>query len=408
MPEFRYRAMSADGEIVEGAIEARDRADAARQLHARDLRALQARAVDPGWQGTLAALLRTPLQLGRRPGGDEIAGLFRSLAALVGAGVSLDEALRLSAEGGGRLATAAGTLLQDLREGRTLSTALAAQGDLFPALATPLVAVGERTGELAAALTAVADHEDRARRLRDSLRGALAYPAFVAGFSFLVLVFVLAAVMPQIAELFENASAPPPWPARLALAASEAAGGYGLLVLALLLAAALAGLRALQADPGRRRRFDAWKLGLPLAGGLLARLETERFARLAAIMLRGGVDAPQMLLLASEAGGNAAVRADLEAACERLRQGHGLADALAACAWLSPATRELIAGGERASRLADTFEALARQQGEALDGAVRRLAQWLGPLAILLTGVLVGGLILSVMTALLGVNQLAL
>lgn len=407
MIEFRYRAVGQNGEIVEGTLQANDRADAARQLHARDLTALRARPVAAGPLAHLGRLLEQPLTWTRRPSLDALSGLFRALATLLQAGVPLDDALRLNAEGDGRTAGIADRLLTGVREGLPLSAAVAARGEDLPALAAPLLKVGERTGDLAAALAGIADYIDRDRRLRDSLRSALAYPAFVALVSLLVLLFVLTAVLPQIADLFANTATPPPWGARIAFALAELAGGPGLLSLAAFLAAGLATGRLLRTRPAWQDRLDRLRLQLPVIGRLIALRESERLARLAAAMLQGGVALPQLLHLAAEGSGNRIVRTDLLAAAGRLREGHALADALQGPDWLTPVTRELIANGEKASRLAETFDALAQQQAEALDGAVRRLGQWLGPLAILLTGIIVGGLILSVMSALLSVNQLA-
>jgi general secretion pathway protein F len=94
-----------------------------------------------------------------------------------------------------------------------------------------------------------------------------------------------------------------------------------------------------------------------------------------------------------------------KATADRVRHGGKLSDALAATAILPPMAIRMLRLGEETGQLATLAGRVADFYEAKLQRGLDRLVGVVGPLAIVLISVVVGGLIVSVMTALLSVSQ---
>jgi len=341
-----------------------------------------------------------PRRLSARDG----AALMRELGALLGAGLTLDRALDLVARMGESQASQLAREAQaSVRAGANLSDALAARPDAFSPFVVALVRAGEAGGELAPALERTAQYLARARDLREGVRTALTYPAIVAVFAVLCLAFLLAVVIPQFEAVYRDAGAELPLATRIVLAAGGFARDWGWALLLLAGAAALAARASLR-DERMRLRFDRRLLGF----GLLRKLETERFARAASALLAAGVALPQALELAAAAMSNRALQAGAREAARRVREGETVGGALRRGGLFGTLLPELAAVGEEAGRLPDMLAEAAEIEAQETDGQVKRLVAAAGPAITIALGLIVAGIIVSMLAAMLDVHRLAL
>lgn len=333
----------------------------------------------------------------------------RELQVLLSAGLPMDRALRILVESTAddRVAAAADALLARVRGGALLSEAMDAMPARFDEFLRTAVRAGEAGGSLSEVLDQVASYQERGQRLTRSVRTALIYPsilAFAAAFS---VVLLLTLVVPQFETLFRQSAQVPPLPTRLVIAAASFLRDWGWVVPAAALVLWIAA-RWRYADARRRARLHRRLLGMPVVGAVIAGVSVERMARSLATLLANGVALPEALGLVANTVPNNAVAAAAATAVERVKQGERLADALEEGGVLPPLAVQLIRVGEESGRLVDMLARVAEIYAGEVDVAVRRLTAVIEPALILLIGVVVGGIVLSLLAAIAGLNALAL
>jgi general secretion pathway protein F len=404
MPTFRYRALGADGRPVSGRIEARDPVHAVERLRRDGYLPV---AVSPAAEDA-RALQGASSTAGRGLGGATVAALVRELGTLLAAGQDIDRALRLMADTERHPRVRA--LLTDVRDrvraGEPLSAALAAHGTSFSRLCIGLVRAGEAGGRLAAALDDLATLLERQRALNDSVVTALVYPALLVAGTLGAVVFLLLVVVPQFAPIFAQAGAALPRTARLLLAASEGLRRWGPWLPALAAAVALGSVRLLR-EPALRLRLDRLALRLPVVGPLIAGIETARLTRTLGSLLSSGVELLSALRIARDTLSNRVIAAAVDAAIVSVERGGGLSDPLERANVLPARTVQLLRVGEESARLAEMAQRIADDAGLHTRHRLDRLMALLTPVLMIVLGTMVGGTVVTLLSAVFSVNDLA-
>jgi len=396
MAAFEYQAMEGDRQVG-GVVQADTPRMARQQLRERGLVPLEVEPVASARSGAGGAV-----RLGR-----ERALILRQMAALLKAGLPLEEVLSLTADqtGSRRVNRPLAAIRARVLEGQALSEAMAGQPALFPAMYTRSVAAAEQAGRLDSVVERLARHAERRVALSRSISVALVYPLLLALISLGVVWGLLGFVVPRVVSVFEYSSQALPWMTRSLLEISAFLSHYGLLLLGVMLAAVIGGA-ALFRLPGPRMWLDRSMLSMPLAGRLVRAQAAALFARTLAILVSSSVPAVEALKAASEVISNRKVRADLEAAAARVREGASISAAMQPIDWLPPLTRRLIHGGEQAGELGDMLEHAAELQESDLQDASQVLLAVLQPALILLVGMVVLYIVLAILLPIMNMSQL--
>lgn len=395
MAAFEYRAMQGRREVG-GIVQADTARHARAQLRERGLVPLSVAAVSS------SAGRGGGMRLAR-----ERALILRQMAALLRAGLPLEEVLSLLADQAGsrRVNRALAAMRARVLEGRALSETMAEQPALFPAMFTRSIAAGEQAGRLETVVGRLAEHAEQRLALSRNVTVALVYPLLLAAISLLVVWGLLGFVVPRVVSVFEHSNRELPWMTRSLLEISELVSAYGVW-LGLGLVALGAGLVALFRRPGPRLWLDTVLLRLPLAGPLVRAHVAAVFARTLAILVASAVPAVEALKASADVVGNRKVRADLEAAAGRVREGASLAAAMQPVDWLPPLTRRLIHGGEQAGELASMLEHAAEIQESDLRDTGQVLVAVVQPVLILLVGLVVLYIVLAILLPIMNLSQL--
>lgn len=394
MALYRYKALNARGELLDGQMEAAGEAEVVARLQEQGHLPVEAKPAseagsDPSWR----ALFKPKPFAGAR-----LVQFTQQLATLLGAGQPLDRALGILLE----LPEdeAARRIVEDIRDavrgGAALSTALERQHGAFGRLYVNMVRAGEAGGSLHETLQRLADYLERSRALRTRVVNAMVYPAILLAMVGLSLLFLLGYVVPQFAGMYESLDAQLPWFSRLVLGVGVFVRAWWIAILAVPLLLLL-WLERLRRDPAVMRRFDGWLLQRKLAGPLVAKLETARLARTLGTLLRNGVPLLSALGIARNVLDNRVLAEDVAAAAEEVKNGIGLSVALAKGKRLPRLALQMIQVGEESGALdamllktADTFD----QETQA---AMDRLLAALVPVVTLVLAAVVGVVILSVL-----------
>lgn len=403
MPQFKYKAVSATGETVEGEMDAPSRAAVVQRLQASGHLPISADAV--GLVST--SFLQRDLFARRGASRADIAILTRELATLVRAGLPLDRSLEIlieltGARGARELLVAA---LDDLKGGASLSDSLAARGGVFPAYYISMVQAGEAGGTLDAVLDRLSDYMERAQATRESIRTAMIYPTILVGMAVLAVVVLLSVVVPQFRPLFEDAGKSLPVSTQIVVALGDAFENWWWLMLIVVVAIVL-GLRRQLAQPAFRERWDRWMLALPLLGDLIVKVDVTRFARTLGTLIGNGVSLLGALSLAGGTLGNRALARELETVADAVRQGRPLTEPLGRSGLFPPLAVHLTRVGEETGQLEEMLLKIAEIYDEEVRRAIERMLALLVPVLTIVLGLLIAGIIGSILAAILSVYQL--
>jgi general secretion pathway protein F len=403
MPSFLYKAVRVDGEAVEGEMEAADEEAVIRHLQQDGLIPIHARR---------AGGLRGQLTLGSRKQGltaKEIGIVTRELATLLEAGLTLDRSLQILLELSDeqRVARVLENLQERVRGGATFSAALDEQGGQFPRLYINMVRAGEASGALDAVLGRLADYLERTAELRETVTSALVYPTILLVVAGLSVILLLVFVVPQFAVLFQDMGATLPLPTRIVMGVGDLFRDYWWAMLAGIALVAVVVERSLQ-RPEVRARFDSRLLEVPLFGDLVWKLETARLCHTLSTLLKNGLPLLSALNLAKEVVANRKLSGLLTEAGEELKHGRGLAGPVTEREIMPQMALQMIRVGEESGSLDNMLGKVAEIYDKETQASVKRMLTLLEPLLIIGLGVVVAGIIISIIVPILGANQLVM
>ena len=400
MPRFRYQAMAADGELVEGEIEARDHATAIKQIQVLGHTPIRAEE--------LRGAVRSPIRiLRRRRGRLDLARFTRDLATLLKAGVSLERSLEMLADlaDEGQAAGVITRILEEVRGGQALADALEGQSGVFSRFYVNMIRAGEAGGALEAVLARLSAFLEQYDELRRSVQTALIYPGILLFVTLASLTILMAVVVPQFKSLFEDMGQELPTITRVVIGAGEAFQSWWW-VLALLIFGAAWLLRRALARADFRLRWDGWMLDLPLVGELVTRIQVAVFARTLATLVASGVALLNALGIVCGTLTNRVLAGRLGEATDRVREGERLADGLTLVGGFPRLAIHLVRVGEETGELEPTLFQLADIYDREVRVSIQRMLSLLEPALIIGLGVLIGGIIMSILVAILSVNEL--
>ncbi|QPF94534.1 type II secretion system F family protein [Bradyrhizobium commune] len=402
MPNFRYRALTQKGEVVSGSITASNLAEVAQRIEYLGLVAIDAGPEEEakGWSFSLASFSLS------KPGSADVTIFTRDLALLLKAGARLNDALELLANDMdvGRLRPVINDIKNAILSGESFAEALGREPNLFPAMYVALVRVGEMSGGLDHILETIGSERTRAEALRRKVTGALQYPAFVLLAAGGVLIFFVTFVLPQFSAVLRDFNAKTDPVIEVFLTLSDVLRGHGVEVGAAVGIAVIGGWLAWR-RPAVRAGVVTQLARLPVISTVVEFHRAALFSRNLGILLGSGVTLTATLRILIDimtATGDVPAWA---AMADRVRHGGRLADALAASAVLPPVAVRMLRLGEETGQLPTLSGRVAEFYEEKLQRQLDRVVAIIGPAAIILISVVVGGLIVSVMTALLSVTQ---
>ena len=404
MPAFSYQALDADGKTRTGVLEADTAKSARTLLRGQQLVPMQVQAL----AGNTADNATAHSAWGRRAFKPNQRAIWtRQLAGLVSAGLPLERALSALADEAETPAQrdVVATVRAEVNAGASLGSALAQHPREFTPIYIAVVSAGEQSGQLGLVLERLADDLEEQQDLSAKLLGAALYPAIVSIVALAIVLFLLAYVVPQIANVFAGSKQALPLLTRAMLAVSGGVRSYGWLALIAIISGA-ACARLAWASSTFRIKVDATWLRLPVLGRLARSYNAARFASTLAMLAAAGVPILKALQAAAETLGNRAMRDDALETLALVREGAPLASALARKQRF-PALLSMFARlGEQTGRLPHMLDRAALQLRTEVQRRALQLATLLEPLLIVAMGLVVMLIVLAVLMPIIQLNQL--
>jgi len=393
MPTFTYTARDRSGQQTTGVITGTDVNQIREQLRRKDLYLTSVR------QQRSASERRQLLRLWTRRGirlGDMVV-MSRQLSTLVRAGMPLVESLfSVAAQTENPLLVETlNEVRMDVLTGSNLADAMARHPKVFNELYVSLVRAGEAGGVLDETLETAAIQFDKEAELREKVRSAFVYPILVMITAIGVVAYLLGAVVPVFARVYEQFHAPLPVVTRMLISVSAIAVGYWWIVLLALIGLVLS-IRWYVQTPGGRARYDRLKLRLPLFGKLNRKIAIARFARTLGAMVRAGVPILQALAISARTSGNTVIVEAVMRVAQFVKEGARIWIPLEQTGEFPTMVTRMIASGEQSGNLDEMLEQLTRFYDRDIEYSVNRLTRMLEPALT----VVIGSVVLFVLLAL--------
>jgi general secretion pathway protein F len=340
---------------------------------------------------------------------DDVGVFTQEIATLLKAGLPLDRCLEiligLSAnESVRQLMT---QLREDVRGGAALSVAMETHRGVFTRFYLNMIRAGEAGGALDVVLQRLTEFMERSRELKETVKAALIYPAILVGVALLSVAVLLMWVVPQFSQMFEESGKALPVATQIVIAAGDSVRNYWW-AMALGAVGVYSWFARQMREPASRYRWDRRLLGLPLVGDLVGKLEVARFSRTLGTLLGNGVTLLTALSIVKDTLNNSVMAEGLSAVATQLKEGKGLGKPLMETGLFPKLAVHLVMVGEETGKLQEMLIRIADIYDREVHGAVKRMLALMEPVLILGLGLVIGGIIMSILVAILSVNDLAL
>lgn len=402
MTNFYFRAVASDGRLRTGTIHAETERFVAQELRRQGLT-----PVYVGSEPKKSFELKLPVfTAGKRR---DVLFFTQELSTLLSAGIPVDRALSITGELNDRSSfrSLVQNVLRVLKGGKTLADSLAVHPEHFSELYVNMVRAGEASGSLAAVFERLAEFERTRDDLRSYIMSSMAYPCLlmlVGAGSILVLMDF---VVPRFASVFEESRIEMPLPTKFLLEGSKFLHSYGAMLLGALVLTSILLYSYVRTTSGRLW-FDTLRLKIPVLGDALRKAETARFARAMGTLVSHTVPLVQSIGIARAILNNRKMSNALEAVSLGVKRGEGIAAPLRRAGTFPPLAAHLLAVGEETGRLDQMFVRMADIYESETRTAIRRFTSLFEPLVILAMGLIIGTLILSMLLAIVSMNDLAM
>ena len=285
---------------------------------------------------------------------------------------------------------------KNLKEGSQLSKAMLDQEGMFPDLLIRMVQAGEKTGKLDEVLEKMSEHYNKELKTSRQIRGAMIYPAVLAFLAVGAVLALLYVVIPSFSGIFEQSGMAMPLPTRIVLAASNFVRSYWYILFGVTGILVFLFLRYRSTEAGRYQ-LDRLKLNLPVIKGPMQKIVTARFASTLAILTSAGIPLVEAIESAAATTNNAVVIEKMKIANEGLQKGERLTGMITSTGLFPPMMLSMVKIGEESGSLESMLVKTSDYYEEELETAIKQLLSLLEPAMIIVMGVIIGGIVASVM-----------
>ena len=402
MAEYLYKATTISGQTVEGSMDGKDEEAIVQSLHQLGyipIRIISAEAKEVGF--------RLSSFLPKRVGVKDLFTFTQELSTLVSAGLPLDRSLNIlgTLTENERLREAVKDVLKRVEEGNSLAEALGYHPRIFPKIYINMVKAGESGGFLETILSRLAQYLQSTKELREYLVSVMIYPLILTLVMGLSIILLVTFVIPRLGRIFSSMGQAIPLPTQIVLSFSQWVRGYWWIVLGIVVLIYF-GLKMYNQDEERKLRWDRFKLRWIAIGDLIKKVEVARFSRTLGTLLQSGVSILPALNLVKEISQNQAVSRSIAYVHDRLREGKGISRSLEETDVFPPLAVHMIGVGEETGRVDEMLIKVAETYEANVQNTVKRVVSLLEPLIILVMGAVVFFMVISILWAILSINEI--
>ena len=405
MPEFAYKATDSMGKIVEGLMEAPEEREVISKLQS-----LGYIPIKIGHRGKARSfsLDIDLMAFFRRISSKDVMNFTQQLSTLLSAGLPLDKSLSIVAELTEKkeFQKVITDILSGIQEGIAFADVLAKHPKVFSKLYVNMVRAGEAGGVLEMILERLVSFLESSQELKDYITSAMLYPMLLTGVCGLTIILLLTFVIPNFSTMFEDVGGSIPASAQFLLGMSEVLKSYWW-VMAGVIGGVYFGIRKYLATENGKFKWDEIKLKLIMVKALVQKIEVSRFSRTLGTLIKSGVPILQSLNIVKETIGNLVIARSLTGIHEGIKEGEGISKPLKSANTFPSLAIHMITVGEETGRLDEMLIKVADTYDQDVRNAIKRLISLLEPCLILFMALIVGSIVVTMLLAIISVNDIS-
>lgn len=389
MGNFKYKAVSENGQVIEGYHEAQSEEEVVNMLKNN-------KYFPVNIEEEISADISTNLFL-KKVTKKDIAVFCRQFYTMLDAGIGVVEALDILKRQteNKTLKQTIDIVYEDVQKGLSLSEAMKKHEKVFPSLLINMVEAGEVSGNLDVIMERMAIHYEKEFNIENKIKNAFMYPIILSIVAISVVIFLLVVVMPTFIGMFEESGTTLPTPTRILLTISDWLTNYWYLFIGVVLIL-IFGIITLGKSKEGRRFFDNLKIKLPVIKNMNIKIITSRFTRTLSTLLSSGIPLLQALDVVSKVVGNEIVGAELQLAKEDIRKGVPMSKTIRDIEIFPPMVDSMIGIGEESGALDDILYKTADFYDEEAEASMEKMTTLLEPILIVFMAIIIGFIVVSI------------
>jgi general secretion pathway protein F len=406
MPTYFYKAVTHSGEMLEGEMDAASQSAAIEKLQSSGHIPISAEEAS-GSQKSAGLSFSLPKFGNGQTNANHISIMTRELATLLHAGLPLDQALRTleDVSTNPSVKSLVNDIYSRVQGGASLSDAMEAQGECFNRLYLNMIRAGEAGGALEVVLQRLSDYLEGSAEMRSTVISALIYPIILFVIAIVSVIALMIFVVPQFIPLFEDVGQALPFSTQMVFGAAELFQQFWW-AFPIVIVGGLWIFQTQIKDPVKHRKWHHFLLSIPLYGELIAKIEVSRFSRTLGTLLSNGVPLLTGVSIVKEVINNLVIAEVMESVIHNLEQGGRLADTLHKAQYFPQLAVQLIHVGEETGQLESMLLKIADIYDQETRTLIKRLLTLVEPVLILGLGGMIAVIIISILVAILGLNEL--
>ncbi|MGD9971440.1 MAG: type II secretion system F family protein [Desulfatirhabdiaceae bacterium] len=400
MQRFFYEALDARGKRITDSAEARTRDDVLITLQSKGMILMR-------WLDQDKPSGKLFRRSGRTLNSKEQLLLTQELAHLMKSGLPIDRALHIIIQSSDvpSIQAMARYLRESLQGGSSLSDAMASKTEDFNDLYINMTRVGEMGGILPQVMEKLAGFMERTEEIKRFIISSSIYPSILMSIGILSVVVIMGFVVPKFATIFTDMGQKIPASTQALITVSQfLQDWWWLLILGILLV--VVSVWRFAATPYGKDRLDRIMLRLPGMGALLLNIQVSRFARTLGILVQSGVPLLKALSIVRDVVGNIVVKAASEQIYHQVKEGKRVSQIMKDQAIFPAMAVQMVALGEETGKIGEMLSTVADDLDVRIQSRIKSYLSLLEPIAILLMGLIIGGVVISMLTAIFGLNEI--
>ncbi len=401
MPRFAYQALDAKGQRVEGVDSAADQQSLVENLISQGLQPLEIKRV----RSFQTLWTYSPKKLGH----DDLLSLTKQLADLLEAGIPIERALIVAADAAEKkeVRDILLSIREEIQGGKNMSEALSSYPSSFNRLYINMVRVGELGGVLPAVLRRLETFLERSQHIRKFILTSSIYPSILAFVGLVSVIILVTFVVPKFGQIFEDLNQPMPLITKIIVEASTFIQAWWWMGTLVLISTAGAFYSYIKTPEGRKK-WDKFILKMPIAGPMILNIEHSRMSRTLGTLIESGVPILKGISLAGEVLSNSQIKAATNEIYRGVRQGMSMSQLMKKSPLFPPLMVHMVAIGEETGKMGEMLLKIADDLDDKIQYETKVYLSLIEPITIVLMGLVIGTIILSMLLAIFGINDVAM
>lgn len=268
--------------------------------------------------------------------------------------------------------------------------------DLFSEFFYNMIKCGENSGRLSNVLKDMSNYYERDYRVKSKLKSIMIYPAILLIMMIVALIFIMYAVIPNFALVFESNNIKPPLFSYLVITTMMFFKEYINILIPIIIIIISLLYIAIKSNENNIEKFDRIKSTFPILRNYYLMSVTAAFSRNMYLMLKSGIPLVEAIKISSDITGNIYIQKKLEISIRYINKGNGISKSIDLAGIFPKIFISMLKNGEESGNIEKSFQYINNFFENELDIMTDRIVRLIEPAMTIIMGFVIGALIIAI------------